>query len=160
MSHFTLSLPLKDADATVRLGAVLAGLARAGDVLALWGDLGAGKSTLARGAVRALTRPDEDVPSPTFTLVQTYEPSDPERPPIWHFDLYRLDDPEDALALAIDDAFADAFSLIEWPERLGTWLPARRLDIRLTPEGNERLAALEFGDDWARRLMPAFTDFF
>ncbi|GEO80931.1 tRNA (adenosine(37)-N6)-threonylcarbamoyltransferase complex ATPase subunit type 1 TsaE [Pararhodospirillum oryzae] len=149
-------LILPDDDATTRLGAGLARLARAGDVIALWGDLGAGKSTLARGAVRALTTPGEDVPSPTFTLVQTYDPTEPGRPPVWHFDLYRLDDPEEALALDLDDAFAEALSLIEWPERLGVYLPDSRLDVALRPrpsgETGREARLVPQGGDWDQRL--------
>ncbi|MBK1666217.1 tRNA (adenosine(37)-N6)-threonylcarbamoyltransferase complex ATPase subunit type 1 TsaE [Rhodospirillum rubrum] len=159
MSELSLFLP--DPSATDRLGAALARVVRGGDVLALIGDLGAGKSALARALIRALTTPDEEVPSPTFTLVQTYDPADGERPMIWHFDLYRLDDPEEALALAIEDAFAEGISLIEWPDRLGALLPADRLDIRLGPDasGAGRIATLSERGRWAGRL-PAEPAFF
>jgi tRNA threonylcarbamoyladenosine biosynthesis protein TsaE len=113
---------------TKALGQMLARLARPGDVIALWGDLGSGKSTLARAFIRALTSPDEDVPSPTFTLVQVYET---DAAMLWHFDLYRLEHPDEALELDIEDAFHDGISLIEWPDRLGGYLPKRRLDVRL-----------------------------
>lgn len=108
-----------------------AGLA-AGDVVALHGDLGAGKTTLARMIIQARAQaagePAPEVPSPTFTLVQTYELPNGD---IWHFDLYRIADAEEAWELGIEDAFATAISLIEWPERLGRLLPDRRLDVRL-----------------------------
>ena len=100
---------LADEAATRRLGQTLAALARPGDVIMLHGTLGMGKSTLARSFIQALTSADEDVPSPTFTLVQMYEGANGD---IWHFDLYRLDKPEDAFELGIEDAFADGISLI------------------------------------------------
>ena len=92
-------------------------------MIALKGELGAGKTTFARAFIRARGG-GEAVPSPTFTLVQIYEIGDV---PIWHFDAYRLRDPDEAWELGIEDAFRDGISLIEWPERLGPLLPARRL---------------------------------
>ena len=118
---------LPDERATAALAARIAALARAGDVIALEGELGAGKTSFARAFIRARGS-DEAVPSPTFTLVQVYEIGDV---PIWHFDAYRLRDPDEAWELGIEDAFRDGISLIEWPERLGHLLPARRL--RITP---------------------------
>lgn len=142
---------LPDAAATQALGAALAQRLKAGDVVALRGDLGAGKTELARGLIRALFGGDTEVPSPTFTLVQTYE--DESIPlSLWHFDLYRLEDPEEAFELGIEDAFAEAVSLIEWPERLGRHLPARRLDIALAQAGDGRRATLSGGGDWPERL--------
>ncbi|MGE5548274.1 MAG: tRNA (adenosine(37)-N6)-threonylcarbamoyltransferase complex ATPase subunit type 1 TsaE [Solirubrobacterales bacterium] len=129
-----LSLDLADEAATRRLGERLAGLARAGDVIALDGTLGTGKSTLARAFVRALTDPDEDVPSPTFTLVQTYES---EAGTIWHFDLYRLEKAEDAFELGIEDAFVDGLCLIEWPDRLGRLMPRAHLVVALESGASE-----------------------
>ncbi len=116
-------LELPDEAATASLARRIAALARPGDVIALRGDLGAGKTTFARAFIG-----EADVPSPTFTLVQVYD-----RPAgsIWHLDLYRLTDPEEAVELDIEDAFAEGISLIEWPERLGRLLPAERLDIAL-----------------------------
>ena len=142
---------LPDEAATRRLGERLAALARPGDVIALRGTLGTGKSTLARAFIRALTSPDEEVPSPTFTLVQQY---DSRAGLIWHFDLYRLEKPDDALELDIEEAFADGISLIEWPDQLGPHLPKRRLDVALETgdaEG-ERRATLTAHGPWADRL--------
>jgi tRNA threonylcarbamoyladenosine biosynthesis protein TsaE len=144
---------LEDEAATAMLGARLAAHLKPGDVLALTGGLGAGKTSLARALIRAATNEaDEEVPSPTFTLVQTYEcPSFD----IWHFDLYRLEKPDDALELGIEEAFAEAVSLIEWPERLGGYLPRRRLDIliRQGAEEEAREALLTPHDeDWRERL--------
>jgi tRNA threonylcarbamoyladenosine biosynthesis protein TsaE len=122
-------IELPDEAATAALAARLAALALPGDVIALRGELGAGKTTFARAFIRARGGGDE-VPSPTFTLAQLYEASDTT---IWHFDCYRLRDPEEAWELGIEDAFRDGISLIEWPERLGHLLPAQRLDITLMP---------------------------
>ena len=120
------------------LGARIAQRLQRGDAVCLYGPLGAGKSTLARGLIRALTTPDEDVPSPTFTLVQFY--AGPAFP-VAHFDLYRLTRPEEAFELGLDDALDDGAAVIEWPERLGkAGLPPDRLDVELTapPEGGRR----------------------
>ncbi len=129
-SPFTTSILLADDADTAALGARLAAQAREGDVFALDGDLGAGKTTLARGFIRALTTPDEEVPSPTFTLVQTY---DTPAFTIWHFDLYRIGEPAEVVELGWDDALAGGVSLVEWPGRLGSDFPAAALQIRLVP---------------------------
>lgn len=151
----TATYALADLAATRALGARLAPLLRAGDVVTLSGDLGAGKTELARAVLRArLAEPDLEVPSPTFTLVQTYAP--PDGPEIWHVDLYRLTAPEEALELGLEEAFADAATLIEWPDRLGDGLPEARLDIALTledPAGGARRAEIAAaGPAWAGRL--------
>jgi tRNA threonylcarbamoyladenosine biosynthesis protein TsaE len=144
----TLDLP--DENATAALAARLAAVARPGDVIALSGDLGAGKTSLARAFIHARGA-DESVPSPTFTLVQTYElPGGT----VWHFDLYRLRAAEEAWELGIEDAFDGGIALIEWPERLGSLLPARRLGVALEfgPSPTARRATLSFDDTWAARL--------
>ena len=99
-----------------------------GLVIALWGDLGAGKTTFARALIAAASGAEIEVPSPTFTLVQTYDTA---RHRIWHFDLYRLDLADEIEELGWDEAVADGVLLVEWPERLGTLLPAARLDVSL-----------------------------
>ena len=123
---------LKDEAATARLGAALARTLKLGEAVCLSGPLGAGKSTLARALVRALTTPDEDVPSPTFTLVQFYEGP---RLKIAHFDLYRLTDPGEAYEIGLDEALEDGAVVIEWPERLEGRLPPDRLDVEIALDG-------------------------
>jgi tRNA threonylcarbamoyladenosine biosynthesis protein TsaE len=122
----TLWLP--NEAATTQLGALIAAQLRSSDVVYLHGDLGMGKSSLARGLIRALTHPDQDVPSPTFTLIQSYDAPDFE---ILHLDLYRLTAPEDAYELGLDDALSHAVLVIEWPDRLGHLGFDDRLDISL-----------------------------
>lgn len=130
---------LGDLDALNRFAQKLAAGLRAGDILALRGPLGAGKTALARAIIRhCLDEPDLDVPSPTFTLVQTYAGP---RFDIWHVDLYRISTPQDCLELGLDEAFGDAVAIIEWPERLGADLPERRVDITIEPlsDGTRRI---------------------
>ena len=145
MPEFSLQLP--DEAATARLGAMIADMLRAGDVVALSGPLGAGKTALARGAIARLTGRAE-APSPTFTLVETYET---ENFPLWHFDLYRLEKAEDVWELGFEDAL-DGVCLIEWPERIETLLPAQTLLVRLSMDGPARRALVRGGEKWAGRL--------
>jgi tRNA threonylcarbamoyladenosine biosynthesis protein TsaE len=142
---------LPDEAATAALAARIATLARPGDVIALKGELGAGKTSFARAFIRARAGRDEVVPSPTFTLAQPYDFPDVT---IWHFDCYRLRDAEEAWELGIEDAFRDGISLIEWPERLGHLLPSRRLEITLLPGAppDTRRAIADPGPGWAARL--------
>lgn len=146
------AIALPDAAATTRLGQAVAPLLRAGDAVLLYGPLGMGKSTLARGLIRALTTPDEDVPSPTFTLVQFYE-SDP---PVAHFDLYRLNAPEEAFEIGLDEALDEGCALIEWPERLGEelsrFLGPDRLVIRIAEQGDGRLATVSGAGRWEQLI--------
>lgn len=137
---------LADEEATARLGAKLARLAKPGDVIALSGPLGVGKTALARGFIAALGHRGE-VPSPSFAIVQPYDELDP---PVWHVDLYRVEDASEIEELGLDSA-ADAVLLVEWPERAGerAWPDALRL-------------SLEFGQDAARsltaRVPPAWEE--
>ena len=137
MSVLDLSRPqtlyLPNETATIALGGRIAPLLKAGDVVYLQGELGMGKSSLARAIIRALTAADQDVPSPTFTLMQTYDGPDFE---IAHLDLYRLKSPEESYELALDDALPHSVLLIEWPQRLGHLGFDDRLDIVLEEAGN------------------------
>jgi len=136
----TFSFTLPDEAATEQLGATLAARLKRGDVVGLRGELGAGKTTLARAILRAAAaNPDMIVPSPTFTLVETY---DTPRGPIWHFDLYRLDAPEQVYELGWEEALAEGIVLIEWPDRLGKLMP-KHLSVRLEIEGDGRRALLD-----------------
>jgi tRNA threonylcarbamoyladenosine biosynthesis protein TsaE len=184
-------MPLPDEAATLALARSLTGLLQAGDVVFLIGDLGAGKTTFARGLINALppvgdtgvgdtgvgdtgvgdtgvgdtgvghTGPDgvgsgdgagdEEVPSPTFTLVQIYE----RRPaPIWHVDLYRLERPEEVEELGLEEAAREAITLIEWPDRLGQRIPVDRLEVQLSygEDANARSVVLTGYGSWRKRL--------
>jgi len=151
-----VTIELPDENATAALAARIAALARPGDVIALEGELGAGKTSFARAFIRARGG-TEEVPSPTFTLVQIYELADGA---IWHFDCYRLREPEEAWELGIEDAFLDGISLIEWATRIGPLLPKRRLDIALLPGASPdaRRAKIDAGPDWAERIARLAAD--
>ncbi|MDO6413360.1 tRNA (adenosine(37)-N6)-threonylcarbamoyltransferase complex ATPase subunit type 1 TsaE [Sphingomonas sp. BIUV-7] len=146
------SLALAGPDETAALGRSLAARLRVGDVVTLAGPLGAGKTTLARGLLAGLGL-DEDAPSPSFPIVIAYEEL---RVPVWHVDLYRIDDPEEAEELGLDDALVDTALVIEWAERLGPgrWPDALALSIETGPEGGRRLT-WEAGPSWERRWPPA-----
>lgn len=133
------SVYLPDDAATARLGAQIAPQLRAGDVVYLLGDLGMGKSSLARGLIRAMTQFDQDVPSPTFTLMQIYETPEFD---ILHLDLYRLSDPDEVHELGLDEALPSSVLLIEWPDRLGHLGFDDRLEIRLDLSSPGRIATL------------------
>ncbi|MBY5645240.1 tRNA (adenosine(37)-N6)-threonylcarbamoyltransferase complex ATPase subunit type 1 TsaE [Rhizobium leguminosarum] len=135
-----ISLFLKDEAATIRLGEDLALALKAGDCLALSGDLGAGKSSLARAILRAIADDEElEVPSPTFTLVQSYDL----RIAVSHFDLYRLGDPAELTELGFDEALQNGICLVEWPEMAENELPAERIALTLAHEGSGRRATIE-----------------
>ena len=138
----TLSLP--KAEATARLGRALAQLLRPGDCVLLHGAIGAGKSHLARALIRERLGRNEDVPSPTFTLVQTYP--DPAGD-LWHADLYRLTHADEVAELGLEAAFDTAICLVEWPDRLGTLTPRNALNLQLSDDGEGRRAMLSGGRD-------------
>ncbi len=143
---------LKDEAATARLGETIARLLQVGETVCLSGPLGAGKSTLARALIRALTTAHEDVPSPTFTLVQFYEGP---RLKIAHFDLYRLSSPDEAYEIGLDEALDDGAAVIEWPERLEGRLPADRLDVEIALADSGRGVRLTPHGVWeGRRIEP------
>jgi len=124
----TVTIDLPDEAATGELARRLAPLLKTGDTIALRGDLGAGKTAFARALIRALAGGDEDVPSPTFTLVQGY---DSPIGRIYHFDLYRVASPDELIEIGWDEALADGLVLVEWPERAGILLPAACIDVDL-----------------------------
>jgi tRNA threonylcarbamoyladenosine biosynthesis protein TsaE len=143
---------LPEAEATARLGRALAPRLAAGDLVALTGELGAGKSALARaviGARLAALGRAEDIPSPSYTLAQVYDLGEVD---IWHADLYRLGAVEEIAELGLEEAFEKAICLVEWADRLGAALPPRRLDVALafSPAGPDaRLVSVAaHGPDW------------
>jgi tRNA threonylcarbamoyladenosine biosynthesis protein TsaE len=144
------TLALATAAETETLGRKLATLARPGDAILLQGPIGAGKSCLARAFIRARLGADEDVPSPTFTLVQVYEDDGTE---IWHADLYRLTHPDEVWELGLDQAFETAICLVEWPDRLGSHLPPDALTIRLEAQGEGRQAIVTGGRPGLARAL-------
>jgi tRNA threonylcarbamoyladenosine biosynthesis protein TsaE len=142
-----ITVDLPDEAATARLAGRLAPLLRTGDMIALSGDLGAGKTAFARALIGALGS-DEEVPSPTFTLLQTYETA---AGPVWHFDLYRIRTENELAELGWDDALVQGIVLVEWPDRAGGLLQPDRLEIALAYGGTEsaRRATLCPRGDWA-----------
>ncbi|MEH3120983.1 MAG: tRNA (adenosine(37)-N6)-threonylcarbamoyltransferase complex ATPase subunit type 1 TsaE [Sphingomonas phyllosphaerae] len=141
---------LADVAATSAVGARLAAVLRPGDVVTLTGGLGAGKTSLARGVLAALGLAEE-APSPTFAIVQPYDPPEV-RLPVLHIDLYRLDDAGEVDELGLEEARLDAALLVEWPERAGAgrWPDALALNIAVTPDGARRLT-WEAPDAWDGR---------
>ena len=141
---------LEDERATRSLGASLGGLVRAGDVIAISGPLGVGKTMLARGLLAALGHEGE-VPSPSFSIVQPYEMLDP---PVWHVDLYRIEDRSELEELGLE-SLADAVLLVEWPERAGeeSWPGALRLSLEFGEAGARRLTA-KVPPSWEGRWPP------
>lgn len=143
-------IPLKDPAATIALGRALGKALRAGDVIFLQGDLGAGKTTLARGLIEAVAGVS-DIPSPTYNIVQIYEAAGFD---VWHVDLYRLKAAEEAFELGLDEAFRSAVCLVEWPERLQGVLGAPSLEVVLQPDGaGGRVAMLRAGPEWEDRIV-------
>jgi tRNA threonylcarbamoyladenosine biosynthesis protein TsaE len=142
---------VENEEATAQAGAELAKQVRAGDVITLSGPLGVGKTALARGLLAALGHPGE-VPSPSFAIVQPYDDVDP---PVWHVDLYRIEQPSELEELGLDSA-VDAVLLVEWPERAGdnAWPDALRLSLDFAEDGARRLTA-KVPPSWESRWPPA-----
>lgn len=151
----TLHSPAETAHLAVRLAETLT----AGDVILLEGSIGAGKTHFARALIQSRLDVPEDVPSPTFTLVQIYDTADGE---IWHSDLYRLGHPDEVVELGLLDAFEDAICLIEWPDRLGDLIPKQALTITLAEAEEDidaRSVRLSWTDSrWTDRVSGVFND--
>ncbi len=143
-------MTLADESATIAAGEKLAKLLRPGDVIAMTGDLGAGKTTLVRGLLQALGH-DGEVPSPSFAIVQPYEDVDP---PVWHADLYRIEDVAELAELGLD-SLGDGVLVVEWPERAGSgaWPDALRLSLEILDPKRRRLTA-EVPAAWEGRWPP------
>jgi tRNA threonylcarbamoyladenosine biosynthesis protein TsaE len=145
MAPPVLTLPLDGPDQTSALARHLADLALPGDVLLLEGPVGAGKTHFARAFIQSLQDAPEAVPSPTYTIIQTYETR---KGAVWHADLYRLTDLGELEELGLDEAFETGISLVEWPERLGPMTPGKALHLALMPgDGDDaRIARLDWQD--------------
>ncbi|WP_299349137.1 tRNA (adenosine(37)-N6)-threonylcarbamoyltransferase complex ATPase subunit type 1 TsaE [uncultured Shimia sp.] len=149
MPAVQLDLLLTSPEDTCALAQKLGPLLGAGDVLLLEGDIGAGKTHFARSVIQSLLREPEDVPSPTFTLVQIYDAAPFE---IWHADLYRLTSPDEVVELGLVDAFEDSLCLVEWPDRLAELAPATALTLsfKMGEEAGVRHLSLSASDPrWA-----------
>lgn len=151
------TLLLSNQSDTLALGKALSAQARIGDVITLTGTLGAGKTVLARGFVTARMDTILDVASPTFTLVNVYDSLEP---PIWHFDLYRLESADEVEELGLDEALTSGISLIEWPDRAAGWLPEDilRIDLRINDDNQSRTATLSPGPAWRARVEHAVAE--
>lgn len=144
-----IHLDLPQETDTVALAGQIAPILRPGDVILLEGPIGAGKSAFCRALIRARLGRMEDVPSPTFTLVQTYEDAGGD---IWHCDLYRLTHPEEVFELGLEEAFTNAICLIEWPDRLGADAPSDALRMRFAAHDEGHSAAIDAPAPWRARL--------
>lgn len=146
-----LSFQLNNEDATIALATKFAAILAPKDVLLLEGPIGAGKSFFSRALIRARTKTTEDIPSPTFTIVQTYPH---ENGDIWHCDLYRIGSSDDVIELGLDDAFDTAICLIEWPDRLGNLTPENALYLNFSVDGAIHTITVSENRNWAERLLP------
>ena len=158
MTRSPLDIPLSSEQDTRRLAQAIGSRLRKGDVLLLEGDIGAGKTSFARALIQSAQDAPEDVPSPTFTLVQVYDTRLGE---IWHSDLYRIGSTAEIEELGLADAFSEAICLVEWPDRLGDLAPADALGIRfeVTDAENEaRKARLSWSDPRWDRVVTALTE--
>ena len=152
-AQLSFDTPEKTGEFAQQLGSILT----AGDVVLLVGDIGAGKSYLARALIQSVQDIPEDVPSPTFTLVQTYDTRIGE---IWHADLYRLTGPDEVIELGLEDAFETAVCLIEWPDRLGDLTPENglTLDISVTGADARQITLASNDPTWPARMTAIHND--
>lgn len=153
MVEYTKQIACSDEQETKRLAEKIASIAKQGDVFALFGTLGAGKSTFSRYFIQHLTHA-EDVPSPTFTLVQTYESADFD---IYHYDMYRLKQAEEAYELGIEEAFYQGVNLIEWPEKISSLLPRNIWKIEIDVKENKRLFSITVFDAEKEQRLKDFS---
>jgi tRNA threonylcarbamoyl adenosine modification protein YjeE len=152
MAPGTTALILDDPAATDALADRLGAMLGAGDTLLLSGGIGAGKTHFARALIRSLQEVPEDVPSPTFTLVQEYRTR---AGPLWHADLYRLGGPDEIVELGLEAALGTAICLVEWPDRLGDLAPPDALSLHFAPgpDDDARAVELRWSDPrWTARL--------
>ena len=153
-----LTFYLEDLKASRAFAEKLATYLKTGDIVTFEGTLGAGKTEFCRALIHSIGY-NEDVPSPTFSLLQTYEPAldDYETPAVWHLDLYRLENSEDVLELGIEDGFETAITLIEWPDKMGSYLPEEHLKVTLFMAEHEGARHIELSctDYW----LPKLKDF-
>ena len=153
--HIIRDINLKNVSECQKVASHLSLYVRTGDIITFTGNLGTGKTEFCRSLIHALGF-HEEVPSPTFNLVQVYEhPMDNVRDvSIWHLDLYRLEKAEDVFELGIEDAFDTAVTLIEWPDRMGPYLPEDHLQFFLSmgDQEGERKLIIKGSEDWAKRL--------
>jgi tRNA threonylcarbamoyladenosine biosynthesis protein TsaE len=149
MSGFCKIYPLTTENHTKLLAESLAKIAKRGDIFLLKGDLGSGKTTFARFFIQFFLGKGEEVPSPTFTIVQAYLTN---QFTIWHFDLYRLHDSRELGEIGLEDAFYTGVSLVEWPERLGMYEPKSSLSLSFENEGEKRKVTIRALQDWEKRL--------
>ena len=152
MPAYHLSVSVFSADETANLAAHLAAHLTVGDVILLTGEVGAGKTHFARSLIQSVIDTPEDIPSPTFTLVQTYDTKIGE---VWHADLYRLSSVFEIEELGLIDAFETAVCLVEWPDRLGSLAPTNTLHITLEPgeSDNARHLTMRWQDPkWTNKL--------
>jgi len=157
MASILHQIEINSPDQTANLAISLGQILKAGDCLLLVGSVGAGKSLFARALIQSLQDTPEDVPSPTFTIIQTYETKLGD---LWHCDLYRISSPHEVIELGLDDAMATAVTLIEWPENLADLTPPDALTIRINDLGGDvRKLSFESTDSaWAAPLEKAFEN--
>ncbi len=153
MSEYRKQIICQTEQDTRRLAERIASVARKGDIFALYGTLGAGKSTFSRYFIQFLTKV-EDVPSPTFTLVQMYEAADFE---IYHYDMYRLKQPDEAYELGIEETFYSGVNLIEWPEKITELLPKNIWHIEISIINNQRVFSISVLDEEKQQRLKDLT---
>lgn len=149
MGTYTKTFFLSSEEDTTKLAEKFSTILKIGDVLLLSGPIGAGKSFFSRALIRKRTDYHGDIPSPTFTLVQTYPHAAGD---IWHCDLYRLTDPDEAIELGLDDAFDEAICLIEWPDRLGSLAPNDAINLTFSSDEHGHQLDIQAPEGWEDRL--------